>query len=47
MTNNLRIHPTAVVSKEAVLADSVTVGPYSVIGPQVRVDEGLKYTVTL
>ncbi len=42
MTNSPHIHPTAVVSKEAVLADTVTVGPYSVIGPQVRIGEGTK-----
>ncbi len=35
-----RIHPTAVVDTQAELADSVSVGPYAVIGPHVRVAEG-------
>ncbi len=37
-----KIHPTAVVSKEAELADSVEVGPYTVIGPHVKIDEGTR-----
>jgi UDP-N-acetylglucosamine acyltransferase len=32
-----RIHPTAVVSSRAELADGVQVGPYAVVGPDVRV----------
>jgi len=31
------IHPTAVIDDTAVLADNVTVGPYSVIGPGVNI----------
>jgi UDP-N-acetylglucosamine acyltransferase len=34
------IHPTALVDKQARLGKSVTVGAYSVIGPQVEVGEG-------
>ncbi len=34
-----RIHPTAIIDPTAELADSVEVGPYTVIGPRVRVDE--------
>jgi len=34
------IHPTALVDAQAQLADSVSVGPYTVIGPHVRIDEG-------
>jgi UDP-N-acetylglucosamine acyltransferase len=35
-----RIHPTAIVDRSAELHESVEVGPYSVIGPQVRIGEG-------
>jgi UDP-N-acetylglucosamine acyltransferase len=34
------VHPSAVVDRRARLADGVTVGPYSVIGPQVELGEG-------
>ena len=34
------IHSTALVDPKAELAASVTVGPYSIIGPEVRIDEG-------
>ncbi|MGE5451033.1 MAG: acyl-ACP--UDP-N-acetylglucosamine O-acyltransferase [Acidobacteriota bacterium] len=34
------IHPTAIVDAGAQLADSVSVGPYTVIGPHVRIGEG-------
>ena len=34
------IHPTAVVSKSAELEEGVQVGPYSVIGPNVKVGAG-------
>ena len=37
-----RVHPTALVSKEAELAAGVEVGPYSVIGPQVKIGEGTR-----
>ena len=35
-----QIHATAIVDPNAQLADSVTVGPYTLIGPNVRIDEG-------
>ena len=34
------IHPTAVVDESAKLADSVTIGPYSVVGPEVSIGSG-------
>jgi UDP-N-acetylglucosamine acyltransferase len=34
------IDPTAVISSDAVLADDVTVGPYSIVGPHVTVGAG-------
>jgi UDP-N-acetylglucosamine acyltransferase len=34
------IHPTALVDAKAELAQTVTVGPYAVIGPQVRIEAG-------
>lgn len=33
----MKIHPTAVISPDATLADGVEVGPYSIIGPDVHV----------
>jgi UDP-N-acetylglucosamine acyltransferase len=33
---SVTIHPTALVDAAAELADGVTIGPYSIIGPQVR-----------
>lgn len=38
----VNIHPTAIVDPSAELAADVTVGPYSVIGPKVRIDAGTK-----
>ena len=35
-----QIHPTAVVSKEAQIAEGVTIGPYSIIGPHLRIESG-------
>jgi UDP-N-acetylglucosamine acyltransferase len=35
-----RIHPTAIISPGATLADRVSVGPYSIIGEDVVVGEG-------
>ncbi|WP_297573838.1 acyl-ACP--UDP-N-acetylglucosamine O-acyltransferase [uncultured Deefgea sp.] len=35
-----RIHPTALVDSNAVLADDVTIGPYSIIGPNVKLSAG-------
>lgn len=37
-----QIHPTAIIAATAELADDVEVGPYSVIGPQVRIGAGTK-----
>ena len=37
------IHPTAIVDRKAQLADSVKVGPYCVVGPQVSI-EAVSYT---
>src|SRR5436305_620575 len=37
---SLEVHPTAQVARGAQLADGVTVGAFSVIGPQVEVGEG-------
>lgn len=34
------IHPTAIIDRKAQLADGVSVGPYSVIGPDVVIGEG-------
>ncbi|MFH4355322.1 MAG: acyl-ACP--UDP-N-acetylglucosamine O-acyltransferase [Neisseriaceae bacterium] len=36
----VRIHPTAIVDPQAELASDVVVGPYSVIGPNVKIDTG-------
>jgi len=38
----MQIHPTAIVSKKAKLADDVTVGPYAIIGDSVTVGRGTK-----
>lgn len=34
------IHPTALVDSKAQLHESVSVGPYSVVGPHVRIAAG-------
>ncbi|MGH1486279.1 MAG: acyl-ACP--UDP-N-acetylglucosamine O-acyltransferase [Cellvibrionaceae bacterium] len=39
MAQNL-IHSTAIIDKSAQLADDVSVGPYSIIGPDVEIDSG-------
>jgi UDP-N-acetylglucosamine acyltransferase len=36
----MEIHPTAVVSKKACLAEGVVIGPYSIIGDHVSIGEG-------
>lgn len=36
----LNIHPTAIVSNKAEIADNVTIGPYSIIEDNVFIDEG-------
>ncbi len=38
----MSIHPTAIISPEAKLADNVSVGPYSVISGQVSIGAGTK-----
>jgi UDP-N-acetylglucosamine acyltransferase len=35
-----QIHPTAIVDRAADLADSVSVGPYTIIGPHVKIGAG-------
>ena len=40
MNDSELIHPSAVVSAEAELADDVRVGPFAVIGPRVRIGPG-------
>lgn len=35
-----RIHPTAIISDKAAIADDVTIGPYSVIGDSVEIGSG-------
>lgn len=35
------IHPTAIVEPGAKLADDVRIGPYSIVGPEVELDEGV------
>jgi len=34
------IHPTAVIEDGAEIGDNVTIGPYCIIGPKVRLDDG-------
>ena len=36
------IHPTALVDSKAKLADGVSIGPYSIIGPDVKLHENVK-----
>ncbi len=38
----MQIHPTAIVSKKAKLADSIVVGPYTIIGDNVTIAQGTK-----
>jgi UDP-N-acetylglucosamine acyltransferase len=38
----MNIHPTAVISPEATLADGVEIGPYSVIGPDVHIGKNTR-----
>ncbi len=37
-----KIHPTAIISEDAKIADNVEIGPYTVIGPDVEIGEGTK-----
>ena len=39
---NVDIHPTAIVAEGAELADGVSVGPFCVIGPKVRIGAGTR-----
>lgn len=41
-TNEVSIHPTAIVSPGATLDAGVTVGPYCVVGPHARIGKGTK-----
>ncbi|MDH5591588.1 MAG: acyl-[acyl-carrier-protein]--UDP-N-acetylglucosamine O-acyltransferase, partial [Gammaproteobacteria bacterium] len=34
------IHSSAIIDPTAVIADDVCIGPYSVIGPDVKIDAG-------
>ncbi len=36
------IHPTAAVDPQAELADDVTIGPFAVVGPRVRLERGVR-----
>jgi len=38
----MNIHPTAVISPEATLAEGVEIGPYSVIGPDVHIGKNTR-----
>jgi UDP-N-acetylglucosamine acyltransferase len=38
----MNIHPTAIVSPEATLADGVEIGPYSIIGPDVHIGKNTR-----
>jgi len=33
----MKIHPTAIISSDATLAEGVEIGPYSIIGPDVHI----------
>ncbi|MBC8527441.1 MAG: acyl-ACP--UDP-N-acetylglucosamine O-acyltransferase [Candidatus Cloacimonetes bacterium] len=37
-----RIHPTAIVDKNADIDDDVEIGPFSIIGPQVKIGKSVK-----
>ncbi len=34
------IHPTAIIDSAATIADDVSIGPYSIVGPNVEIDSG-------
>ena len=36
----MKIHPTAIVAEGAVITAGVEIGPYSIIGPEVKIGEG-------
>jgi len=37
-----KVHSTAIVSEKAVIADDVEIGPFSIIGPDVKIGKGCK-----
>ena len=39
---SVSIHPTALVSEEAILGEDIVIGPYSIVGPHVRLGNGCK-----
>jgi len=39
---DIKIHPTAIVSPRAEIADDVEIGPYSCVGDNVRIGRGCK-----
>ena len=40
------IHKTAIIDPNAKISSDVKIGPYSVIGPNVEIDEKTDYSVT-
>jgi len=42
MPQQKQIHPSAIIDPSAELADDIEIGPYSVIGPKVKIDTGNK-----
>ena len=42
----MKIHPTAIVSSKAKLADDIEVGPYSIIEDNVQIDKGSKIGIS-
>ena len=38
----MNIHPTAIVSEAAILADDIEIGPYSIVGADVEVGQGCR-----
>ena len=38
----MTIHPTAIVAPEAKLASDVEIGPYSIVGPDVTLEAGVR-----
>ena len=41
MSQNVHIHPTAIIDPDATLGDNVSVGPYCVIGPHVKLADSV------
>lgn len=40
LNKKIRIHPTAIVSKEAQIAEGVEIGAYTIVGPHVKIAAG-------